>query len=59
MRIFRFQSAVLALTLSVAIGSLAFVDARPAHAQNVYAFIHGTVTDATGAIIPYRSQSPW
>ncbi len=55
MRIFRFQSAILALTLSVVIGSLAFVDARPAQAQNVYAAIHGTVTDSTGAVVPNAS----
>lgn len=27
----------------------------PAHAQNVYAAIHGTVTDATGAVVPDAS----
>jgi Carboxypeptidase regulatory-like domain len=54
MRIFRLQSAILALTLLV-VGSLAFVDVRPAQAQNVYAAIHGTVTDSTGAVVPNAS----
>ncbi|HEY5211992.1 MAG TPA: carboxypeptidase-like regulatory domain-containing protein [Acidobacteriaceae bacterium] len=54
MRIRRFHSAMLALTLLV-VGSLAFVGVRPAQAQNVYAAIHGTVTDSTGAIIPNAS----
>jgi hypothetical protein len=51
MRIFRFQSAILALTLLV-IGSLAFVDAPVATAQATSATIHGTVTDASGAVVP-------
>ena len=54
MRIFRFQSAVLALSLLV-VGSLAFVSTRPVQAQNVYAAIHGTVTDSTGAVVPNAS----
>jgi Carboxypeptidase regulatory-like domain len=52
MRIFRFQSAILALTLAVVIGSLAFVDTPAAIAQITSAAIHGTVTDPSGAVVP-------
>jgi len=52
MRSFRFQSAMLALTLMVLVGSLAFVTAPVAHAQVTTASIHGTVTDPSGAVVP-------
>jgi hypothetical protein len=52
MRIPRFQSAMLALTPLVLVGSLAFVDTPAALAQNVYGAIHGTVTDPSGAVVP-------
>lgn len=52
MRIFRFQSAILALTLMMLVGSLAFVDAPVAKAQVTTATIHGTVTDPSGAVVP-------
>ncbi len=54
MRIFRFQSAMLALALLALVGSLAFFDAPAALAQiaNANAAIHGTVTDSSGAVLP-------
>jgi hypothetical protein len=54
MRISRFQSAMLALTLMVLVGSLAFVSMPVASAQvaNANAAIHGTVTDPSGAVLP-------
>jgi hypothetical protein len=51
MRIRRFQSAMLALTLLV-VGSLAFVNVPVAMAQVTAAAIHGTVTDPSGAVVP-------
>jgi hypothetical protein len=51
MRIFRYQSAILALTLLV-VGSLAFVNVPVAMAQVTAAAIHGTVTDPSGAVVP-------
>lgn len=54
MRISRFQSAMLAATLMVLVGSLAFVGTPVATAQvaNANAAIHGTVTDPSGAVLP-------
>ena len=54
MRISRFQSAMLAATLIVLVGSLAFVGTPVATAQvaNANAAIHGTVTDPSGAVLP-------
>ena len=54
MRSFRFQSAMLALTLMVLVGCLAFVNTPIASAQiaNANAAIHGTVTDSSGAVLP-------
>ncbi|MEI9970442.1 MAG: carboxypeptidase-like regulatory domain-containing protein [Terracidiphilus sp.] len=51
MRIFRFQTAILAVTLLV-VGSLAFVNVPVAMAQVTAASIHGTVTDPSGAVVP-------
>ncbi len=52
MRSFRFQSAILALTLIVLVGSLAFVTIPIAKAQVTTATVHGTVTDPSGAVVP-------
>jgi hypothetical protein len=43
---------MLALTLLVIVGSLAFVKAPVAMAQVTTAAIHGTVTDPSGAVVP-------
>ncbi|MGC9200075.1 MAG: carboxypeptidase regulatory-like domain-containing protein [Acidobacteriaceae bacterium] len=45
----KFRFAVLMLALAL------FIGARQAQAQNIYAAIHGTVTDATGAVVPGAS----
>jgi hypothetical protein len=52
MRIPRFHFAMLALSLLVLVGSLAFVNAPVAMAQVTTAAIHGTVTDPSGAVVP-------
>ncbi|MEI9970135.1 MAG: carboxypeptidase regulatory-like domain-containing protein [Terracidiphilus sp.] len=54
MRLFRFQSCDVALTLMVLVGSLAFVAAPAAFGQvaNANGAIHGTVTDSSGAVLP-------
>jgi hypothetical protein len=52
MRIQRFHSAMLALTLLVLVGSLAFVVTPAAVGQITAAAIHGTVTDPSGAVLP-------
>jgi hypothetical protein len=53
MRIFRLQSAALALSLLAVAGFVANTTAPVAHAQsNISGDIVGTVTDVTGAILP-------
>ena len=53
MRFFRLQNAALALSLLAVAGFLANTTAPVAHAQsNISGDIVGTVTDATGAILP-------
>lgn len=53
MRIFRLQNAVLALGFLAAVGFLANTTAPAAYGQsNISGDIVGTVTDATGAILP-------
>lgn len=51
MRISRFQSAILALTLMALAGSLAFVSSPALHAQTSNGTVIGTVTDKSGGAL--------
>ncbi|MGB7188594.1 MAG: carboxypeptidase-like regulatory domain-containing protein [Acidobacteriaceae bacterium] len=42
----------IALFVTTALTLLCLVPAPAAHAQNLYAALHGTVTDASGAVVP-------
>lgn len=44
-----------ALFLAIAVAAFCLFPTPVAHAQNVYAALHGTVTDTTGAVVPGAS----
>jgi hypothetical protein len=45
----------IALIVTVALGAFCLIPSPSASAQNVYAAIHGTVTDTSGAVVPNAS----
>jgi Carboxypeptidase regulatory-like domain len=47
----------IALLVAAVVAAFCLIPSPAANAQNVYAAIHGTVTDATGAVVPNASIS--
>ena len=49
---FRSDALIAALALTIVVSAFFLIASPAAHAQSVYAVVHGTVTDASGAVVP-------